>query len=58
MQGKTNVIYIKFSPDFACKKLYLKTANASRSYSKNKNALVLGHGIYIFLHGQKFDYHK
>jgi len=37
--GKTIVIYVKCLRDVACKKL-LKSANISRSYSKNNTGTV------------------
>ena len=45
--GKITVIYTKFLLDVACQKL-LKSANVSRSYSKNKSGfLFLEHGVVV-----------
>jgi len=56
--GKIIVIYAKFLLDVACQKL-LKSADVSRSYSKNKGGfLFLEHGVgvdywsYLFSVGQ------
>jgi len=41
------VVYVTFLRDVACQKL-LKSANVSRSYSKNNTGTVfLRHGVYI-----------
>ena len=42
---KTTAICVKFFPDVACQKL-LKSANVSRTYSKNKSAtFFMDHGV-------------
>jgi len=38
--GKTTVVYVKFLPDAVCQELS-KSANVSRSYSKNKSGTFL-----------------
>jgi len=44
--GKTIVIYVMFLQDVPCQKLF-KSANVSRSYSKNNTGTVfLRHGVY------------
>jgi len=43
--GKTTVIYVNFLPDVACQKL-LKSADVSRSYSKNNTDSFLRHGVH------------
>jgi len=53
--GKTIVIYITFPPDVVRQKL-LKSANASRSYSKNNSGTdFLRHGVYSTL-GAFYNY--
>ena len=48
--GKITVIYAKFLLDVACQKL-LKSANVSRSYSKNESGfLFFEHGVVSYGH--------
>jgi len=47
--GRTTVTYVKFLRDAACQKL--KSANASRSYSKNKSGT-------FFIETQCISYNK